>query len=357
MRPSDLRFLLGWLLPLLTINTVLTMPTASAWWTLAIWWGVALLDALLPGASTSPAGVRPEANLGYFRWLLRLYVVLQLALIAAGAWAALHADWPVVLGIAFSVGFITGSQGITFAHELGHSKSRLDRCCAWLLMTSVCYGHFMVEHYRGHHVRAATHDDPASARLGESLYRFLPRTLWGSLASGWRLEAQQIAQRKSSWARSPLAWSALASLLLLMAPALYLSAQVAMKYIAFMALQSAVAVLLLEVVNYIEHYGLQRRSAPDKTGKAGKREPFGLMHAWNADHLLTNSMLANLQRHSDHHLHAWKPYATLAPLPGPQLPTGYAGCIVLAMLPPLWFALMHPRIQALPGIRRQNQEN
>jgi alkane 1-monooxygenase len=344
MRPSDLRFLLGWLLPLLTINTVLTMPTASAWWTLAIWWGVALLDALLPGARTSPPGVQPEAHLGYFRWLLRLYPVLQLALLATGAWAAIHADWPVVLGIAFSVGFITGSQGITFAHELGHSKSRLDRCCAWLLMTSVCYGHFMVEHYRGHHVRAATHDDPASARLGESLYRFLPRTLWGSLVSGWRLEAQLIAQRKSSWSRSPLAWSALASLLLIVAPAPYLPAPAAMKYIAFMALQSAVAVLLLEVVNYIEHYGLQRSSALDN---AGKREPFGVMHAWNADHVLTNSMLANLQRHSDHHLHAWKPYATLAPLPGPQLPTGYAGCIVLAMLPPLWFALMHPRIKNL----------
>jgi alkane 1-monooxygenase len=354
MRPSDLRFLLGWLLPLLTINSVLTMPSACAWWTLAIWWSAALLDALLPGARTSPAGVRPEASLAYFRWLLRLYPILQLALIAAGAWAATHADWPVVLGIAFSVGFITGSQGITFAHELGHSKSRLDRCCAWLLMTSVCYGHFMIEHYRGHHVRAATHDDPASARLGESLYRFLPRTLWGSLASGWRLEAQHIAQRKSSWLRSPLAWSALASLLLLMAPALYLWAPAAMKYIAYMTLQSAVAVWLLEVVNYIEHYGLRRRSAP---GNAGKREPFGVMHAWNADHLLTNSMLANLQRHSDHHMHAWKSYATLAPLPGPQLPTGYAGCIVLAMLPPLWFALMHPRIQALPGIRRQNQDN
>jgi alkane 1-monooxygenase len=122
-----------------------------------------------------------------------------------------------------------------------------------------------------------------------------------------------------------------------------------------MALQAAVAVGLLEVVNYIEHYGLQRRSALDKAGKADKCEPFSVMHAWNADHLLTNSMLANLQRHSDHHLHAWKPYATLAPLPGPQLPTGYAGCIVLAMLPPLWFALMHPRIKALPGLTGQTK--
>ena len=111
-------------------------------------------------------------------------MLLQLALIALGGYAAVQADWPTVLGVAFSVGFITGSQGITFAHELGHSKSKLDRFCAWVLMSSVCYGHFMVEHYRGHHPRAATQDDPASARFGESLYRFLPSSLWGSSAPG-----------------------------------------------------------------------------------------------------------------------------------------------------------------------------
>lgn len=99
--------------------------------------------------------------------------------------------------------------------------------------------------------------------------------------------------------------------------------------------------MLLEIVNYIEHYGLQRSSAN------GKREAFGMMHAWNADNVATNSMLANLQRHSDHHMHAWKAYPTLEPLPGPQLPTGYAGCLLLAMLPPLWFALIHPRLEKL----------
>ncbi|NJS37017.1 MAG: hypothetical protein HC765_12410 [Brachymonas sp.] len=109
-------------------------------------------------------------------------------------------------------------RGITFAHELGHSKSKLDRLCGWLLMTSVCYGHFMVEHYRGHHPRAATFDDPASARYGESLYRFLPRTLWGSLASGWRLEAQRLLQMKSTWSRSPLVWSTLGSVAMLGMP-------------------------------------------------------------------------------------------------------------------------------------------
>jgi alkane 1-monooxygenase len=341
MRTSDLRFLLALLLPGLTVLGLLTMPGYAAASTLAIWWSIALIDALMPAGQQSPPPVSPQAHQGYFQSILRFFVLLQLVLIAVGAYAAVRADWPTTLGVAFGVGFITGSQGITFAHELGHSKSKFDRLCAWVLMTSVCYGHFMVEHYRGHHPRAATWDDPASARYGESLYRFLPRTLWGSLANGWRLEAQRLAQMKTSWAHSPLVWSAVVSFLLLTLPALALPAQAALKYIAFFALQSGVACVLLEIVNYIEHYGLQRQ-AP-----GGKREPFGMVHAWNADHLASNSLLANLQRHSDHHLHAWKPYATLQALPGPQLPTGYAGCLLLALLPPLWFRLMHPRIAAL----------
>ena len=341
MRLSDLRFLVAWLLPLLTINSVFLHPDYSAVGTLVLWLGIALVDVLWRGGKKSPAALSADASPDYFSWVLRLYVPLQLVLIGIGAYAVVQADWLTVLGVAFSVGFITGSQGITFAHEMGHGKSKLDRFCAWVLMTSVCYGHFMVEHYRGHHPRAATHEDSASSRRGETLYQFLPRTLWGSLQSGWRLEALRLLQMKSNWLRSPLAWSTAASLMVFVLLASYLPAQSATKVIAYFALQSVVAFVLLEVVNYIEHYGLQRKT------EGGKREAFGIMHAWNVDHVATNSMLANLQRHSDHHMHAWKAYATLVPLPGPQLPTGYAGCLLLAMMPPLWFALMHPRLERL----------
>ena len=341
MRLSDLRFLVAWLLPVLSICSVTFLPSHAALWTLAIWLGIALIDAFVPGGKRSPVALTPHTSMTYFNTVLRLYVLLQMVLIAAGAYAAMQADWLVVLGIAFSVGFITGSQGITFAHEMGHSKSKLDRFCAWALMTSVCYGHFMVEHYRGHHPRAATPDDAATSRRGESLYQFLPRTLWGSLQSGWRLEMLRITQTKSNWLRSPLAWSTFASLMVVLLLGSYLPAQTAIKVIVYFVLQSVVAFILLETVNYIEHYGLQRKTAQ------GKWEPFGMMHAWNADHVATNSMLANLQRHSDHHMHAWKRYPMLAPLPGPQLPTGYAGCLLLAMVPPLWFSLIHSRLEAL----------
>ena len=348
MRFSDLRFLLALVMPLLAMAGILLTPQNALIHTLVFWWGMALLDIVLP--KTSPAPADRAAASGYFAAVLRWYVPLQILLIALGAWAAARGEWLTVLGLGFGVGFITGAQGITFAHELGHSKSKFDRFCGWLLMTSVCYGHFMVEHYRGHHPRAATMEDPASARYGESLYRFLPRTLLGSLVSGWRLEAQRVAQMKSSWFKSPLLWSTLASMGLLAGPflipfeafPLIEPAQSAIKMLVFLLFQSMVAVLLLEMVNYIEHYGLQRLS------QGGKRESFGMMHAWNADHPVTNSVLANLQRHSDHHMHAWKPYGTLQAMPqGPQLPTGYAGSIILAAIPPLWFALMHPRLAAL----------
>jgi alkane 1-monooxygenase len=348
MRFSDLRFLLALIMPMMAILGIVFAPQNAFLSTLVFWFGFALLDIVLP--KTSPAPIANEASMLYFRWLLRLYVPLQLGLIGIGAWAAVQAEWLVVLGVAFGVGYITGSQGITFAHELGHSKSKIDRFCAWMLMTSVCYGHFMVEHYRGHHPRAATFEDAASARYGENFYSFLPRTLWGSLSSGWKLEAQRLVQMKSGWSKSPLLWSTIASIGLVMLPLLMLfmplpvivPAQSAIKIIVFFLLQSVVAFTLLELVNYIEHYGLQRQT------QDGKRESFGMMHAWNADHVLTNSLLANLQRHSDHHMHAWKPYGTLQAMPqGPQLPTGYAGSIILAAIPPLWFALMHPRLAAL----------
>jgi alkane 1-monooxygenase len=362
MRISDLRFLVSWLFPLLTLLGLWLAPERAFVSTLVVWLGIVAVDALVPGADTSPPALTHDTAMPYFRGILRGYVLLQMGLIGYGGWIAMHSSWWVALGVTFGVGYVSGSMGITFAHELGHSKSKLDRFCAWLLMTSVCYGHFMVEHYRGHHPRAATFDDPASARYGESVYRFWPRTVWGCWVSAWRLEAARMAQIKSSWLRSPLVWSTAASAAMTLA-AFYIPnmlfhqeirAQAAIKLIAFIVLQSVVAFTLLEIVNYIEHYGLQRNA------QGGKREAFGLMHAWNADHLATNSMLANLQRHSDHHMHAWKPYPTLQPLPGPQLPTGYAGCILLAMLPPLWFKVMHARLQALqltPATPMQTAQN
>ncbi len=333
--PAGWHFALAWALPL--------AAAAAAWvsgwaaWAMLLAWQLALAALeRLPVLQQSPPA-RPQT--AWHRFCLRAHVPLQAALLAWALWLLMSRGmgWGETLALAIAVGGVTGSQGITFAHELGHSRSRADRAAGWLLMASVLYVHFMVEHYRGHHPRAATDEDPASARRGESLWRFLPRTLAGGWASAWRLEAARLRQLRRGWHRSPLAAAVAAQVLGMAALAAWGGASALLFWLA----QAAYAVLLLETVNYIEHYGLRRRTV------AGRREPFAVHHAWNADAALTNAVIANLQRHSDHHLHAWKPYPELQPLPGPQLPTGYAGCLFLAWWPPAWFALMEPRLQAL----------
>lgn len=339
----DARFALAWL-----------MPAAVAWaaWQ-SVWWawscaaliqiGLAVLERLTP-SWTSPAS-NAHAH-PWFAWCLRTHLVWQLALQALGVVLALRhvaaasSGFEAVMGvlaIGLAVGFVAGSQGITYAHELGHSKSPLDRAVAWALMTSVGYAHFMVEHYRGHHVRAATHADHASARRGESLWQFFPRTLLGSLKSAWQLELAQCKRMNRSLWRSPLLWATTAQL----AVPLLLASMLGWVALAFWLVQAVYAVALLETINYVEHYGLQRSTMN------GRAEPFGVKHAWNADHAATNVLLANLQRHSDHHMHAWKTYPTLDALPGPQLPTGYAGCLFMAAVPSIWFRVMHPRLDAM----------
>lgn len=329
------RFFLAWSLPL-AVGAAAWVSGWAAWAAMVVFQlGMALAERV-PGWRASPPASAPSA---WHTAVLRGHALAQAGLLAAGLWLVVQrplSGWEV-LALGLSIGGVTGGLGITFAHELGHSRRRIDRLLAWLLMGSVCYAHFMVEHYRGHHPRAATEDDPASAREGESLWRFLPRTLLGSLRSAWALEAQQLQRLQRGWWRSPLLWATLLQAAWLVTLATLWGSWALLFWLA----QSSYAVFQLETINYVEHYGLKRKL------RDGQREAFGMHHAWNADHWLTNSFLINLQRHSDHHMHAWKPYSTLEPLPGPQLPTGYAGCILLAQVPPLWFALMHPRLAAV----------
>jgi alkane 1-monooxygenase len=326
LKAGDLRFLLALTTPLAPLVGYRLGDNFHAFWIFFI--VIPALDWLV-GKRASAADrseiVRLEESL-WFRVLLVAYVPMHLALILWGAWIVggdtLSAGQAV--GLTLSIGLVTGSQGITIAHELGHRRSRLERWLARVLLASVSYGHFTVEHNRGHHVRVATPEDPASARYGEAFWRFLPRTLIHSFVHAWQLDRSYVLASSAatlasagalSWAFGPLA-------------------------LAFFFGQSAMAVLLLEAVNYIEHYGLQRKRLPD-----GKYERFGEQHAWDANEWLTNCYLIHLQRHADHHLEPGRPYAALQPREqSPKLPTGYAGMLPLALLPPLWFAVMNPRV-------------
>lgn len=241
------------------------------------------------------------------------------------------------LGIVFAIG-LGGAIAIVVAHELMHRSSWAEQRLAEVLMASTSYTHFCVEHVHGHHKRVATPDDPASAHQGESLYRFFPRTLLGSWRSAWAVEAQRAARNgRSTWGiHNRLVIYLLVQVALLAAVA---GAWGPLGLAAFVG-QSLVAVLLLETINYIEHYGLSRaETAP------GKYERVRPEHSWNASHLVSNRMLLSLARHSDHHAFVQRPYSELRHWEGaPQLPFGYATMVLLALVPPLWFRVMDDRV-------------
>jgi alkane 1-monooxygenase len=273
---------------------------------------------------------------------LVLWVPAQLGTTAYVLWRCVQGDLSglEILAIIASLGVINGAGGINIAHELMHRKHPLHRASAELLMTSVSYTHFCVEHVLGHHRKVATPEDPASSRLGESFYRFYPRTVLGSLRSAWELEGERC--RKRGVSRGSLADRRLRYPVVLAAVYAGVLAALGPLALGLFVAQGVVAFSLLEAINYIEHYGLARRRRA-----SGNYERVRPEHSWNSAHRVSNYYLFNLARHSDHHYLASREYDRLRHHESaPQLPTGYAGMLMLAMVPPLWFRVMNPRVEA-----------
>lgn len=244
------------------------------------------------------------------------------------------------VGLMIALGIVNGAGGINIAHELMHRKTRLHRAAAELLMGSVHYTHFCIEHVLGHHRHVATEQDAASSRFGETLYRFLPRTLSLSLVSAWRLEGERCDRQGIAW------WSPrnrrLRYALSLALVDLAIGFAFGPLALALFVGQGVVAFVLLETINYIEHYGLARK--PLASGKFERVQPH---HSWNAAFRVSNYFLFNLQRHSDHHYLASREYDRLRHYDDvPQLPAGYATMVLLALVPPLWFRVMDARVLA-----------
>jgi alkane 1-monooxygenase len=223
---------------------------------------------------------------------------------------------------------------------MGHKKDSLERWLSKVTLAQTFYGHFFIEHNRGHHVRVATPEDPASARFGESFYHFLPRTVLGSLRSAWELERERLARLGSSpWTRRNDILNAWVMTLALYAVLVAVFGPVVLP---FLVIQSVLGFALLEVVNYLEHYGLLRQKRED-----GRYERTRPEHSWNSNSVASNVLLYHLQRHSDHHANPIRRYQALRHVDdAPQLPTGYAGMIVLALVPPLWRRVMDERVLA-----------
>ena len=283
----------------------------------------------------------------YYRWLAILFLPLQYAGFVSGFryLSAESLTVPERIGLAVTLGFI-GGLGINAAHELGHRRERLERWLSRVALAQTFYGHFQVEHNRGHHVRVATPDDPASARLGESFWAFLPRTVLGSLTSAWALEAERYARRGVHPFRmgNEIVIALLLSLTVWGAMLWWLGSAV----LPYLVLQAVVGIALLEAVNYLQHYGLLREMVDGPEGP--RRERVAPRHSWNSNRVATNVVLFHLQRHSDHHAHPSRHYQSLRDdTAAPVLPSGYAGMILLALIPPLWRRVMDPRVSAHYG--------
>jgi alkane 1-monooxygenase len=318
-------------------------------WYLGPMWillGIPALDALVGVDRSNPPewAVEDLSNDRYYRILTYLYLPLQYAGFFFAAYLVTRGDLSLfsAIGLTLTVGAV-GGIGIANAHEMGHKKDKLERWLAKVVLAQTCYGHFEIEHNRGHHARVATPEDPASARFGETFWAFFPRSVAGAARSGWNLEkARYTRVGKSPWQLGNdvlNAWALSVALFVVTVAAFGWSV------IPFFIGQAIFGFSLLEVVNYLEHYGLLRHQ--DANGRYERCQP---RHSWNSDHIVTNVLLYGLERHSDHHANPTRRYQSLRTFDdAPQLPSGYGLMIGLAYIPPLWRKVMDHRVLDLYG--------
>ncbi len=325
---SALPYALGFLLPPLVWWSA-HQGSAWVWLPLVVLYvGIPVVDALAGLNQTAPTAEQItslERN-PWFRLVTWTWVPVQVWLVI---WAVDTAVMPAQspgawVALLFAVGSIHGAIGITYAHELVHRSRRVERLLGDVLLATVSYPHFAVEHVYGHHRHVATPADPATAQLGEGFYHFWPRTVWGGMRHAWTIRPRTVSRYIGTMAAVYAAvlwhWGA--------------------EGLVFFVLQGVLAFTLLEAINYVEHYGLQRRElAP------GRYERVGPAHSWDSSHRISNWLLINLARHADHHLTASRRYQALASQEqAPQLPAGYATMVLLAFVPPLWRKVMDPRV-------------
>jgi alkane 1-monooxygenase len=339
-------WLLGLIVPIAPIFSwaVVELSGFGVIWYLGpvlIFVGFPLLDFAVGMDSTNP----PDSILKwleqdrYYRWCTYVFIPIQYAglVLACWQWSSGNLTTFESIGLVLTVG-VVGGIAINTAHELGHKRANSERWLSRVALAQTGYGHFFIEHNRGHHVRVATPEDPASSRLGESFWAFLPRTVSGSLRSAWGIEAARLDRLgKSHWTLRNDILGAWAMTVVLFAVLVIAFGPVVLPYLVA---QAVLGFSLLEVVNYLEHYGLRRQKRED-----GRYERCLPEHSWNSNNVASNVLLYHLQRHSDHHANPTRRYQALRHVEeAPQLPTGYAGMIVLAWFPPLWRRVMDPRL-------------
>ncbi|BFN13335.1 MULTISPECIES: alkane 1-monooxygenase [Marinobacter] len=330
---------------LLAVGESTGLVNAFSWGVPVVVFGIIpLLDLMLGKDALNPDEQSDVPRLNqekYYRAVTLIWVVAYAALLGWGVWVLASGVFSLVgaLGWVVSIG-IVGGLGINVAHELIHKDDKLETWAGGFLLSMVCYAGFKVEHIRGHHVHVSTPEDASSSRYNQSLYSFLPHAYVHNFLNAWKLEAERLKRKGHapvSWRNELIWWYGISALLLVVF-------SVAFGWLGalFFLGQSFIAFTLLEIVNYLEHYGLHRRKLEN-----GRYERTTPEHSWNSNYFLTNVFLFQLQRHSDHHAYAKRRYQVLRHHEiAPQLPAGYATMVVLACFPPLWRKVMNPRVEA-----------
>jgi len=275
--------------------------------------------------------------------LLYLVVVLQYVALYKFLYAMSHdaMTWMDIAGRVWVMGLLCGTFGINAGHELGHRANVFEQTLAKLLLLTSLYMHFYIEHNKGHHKRVATPEDPSSARYGEWVYTFYFRSIVFSYFSAWHIANKEV--RKSGKAIISIYNEMIQFTVIQIAFVALIFFVFGWLTTLYFLVAAGIGILLLETVNYIEHYGLQRKLLDEN-----KYERAMPAHSWNSDHIIGRLMLFELSRHSDHHYLASRKYQVLRHHDdSPQMPTGYPGMMLLSLVPPAWFFVMNRRIKKL----------
>lgn len=317
-----------------------------AWFPLLFIFGIVpVLDYIIGKDPSNPdeeTQVPSMSQERIYRLFTLMVVPAWLALLAFCGWAFVNSGFSLVgqIGWLLSTGVIGGILAINVGHELIHKDPKWENRAGGFLLATVNYAGFKVEHIRGHHVHVSTPEDASSSRYNQGLYHFLPRAMVRNFVNAWRLEKQYLERKGRpfiSQYNELIGWYAISAAL-----AVGFGLVFGWMGVLFFVVQGLLAGATLEVINYIEHYGLHRRLREN-----GRYERVTPAHSWNSNYFLTNLLLFQLQRHSDHHAYAKRRFQVLRHYDeSPQLPGGYASMFVLALVPPLWKRVMNPRVRA-----------
>ena len=335
----DLKYLMAYSVPLSVFVSIYFRGVFSYTSLIYVFLFIPIIELFLPTNLSIFSEQETKSRLKdrFFDWLLYLNVPIVYVILFYGLYS--FSDYDIkpyeYFGFAMSLGILLATNAVNVAHELGHRKNPFDIFASRVLLLPCLYMHFTMEHNYGHHKNVATELDPATAKEGQSLYHFWVTSVFGQYKNAWQIQIKLLKNKKASFL-------SLENKLLLFSVYQIIYLATIYSFLGERALVLAflvgiISFLFLETINYIEHYGLKRKKFGNKYERVQKK------HSWNSDHIMGRIILYELTRHSDHHFRASKKYQILESFKdSPRLPFGYPMSMLLAFVPPLWFAFIHP---------------